>query len=87
MANARELARGREPLRGLIAFALSEGWQVRRTTNGHLKFSKPGHTAIYTGTTASDHRACLNARAELRRAMRRAERERCQDVESKVDHG
>ncbi|AHB57752.1 type II toxin-antitoxin system HicA family toxin [Pseudomonas aeruginosa] len=87
MANARELARGREQLRGLIEYALGEGWQVRRTTNGHLKFSKPGHTAIYTGTTASNHRSCLNARAELRRAMRRAEQGRHRDVKSEVDHG
>ncbi|MDV2731232.1 type II toxin-antitoxin system HicA family toxin [Pseudomonas aeruginosa] len=87
MANARELARGREQLRGLIDFALSEGWQVRRTSNGHLKFSKPGHIAIYTGTTASDHRSCLNAQAELRRAMRRAEQGRHRDVKREVDHG
>lgn len=86
MANARELARGREQLRGLIEFALSEGWQVRRTPKGHLKFTKPGHTSIYTGTTASDHRACLNARAELRRAMRRTQQEREQHV-GKASHG
>ncbi len=56
MTSARELAHGREPLRRLIEFALSEDWQVQRTPKGHLKFTKPGHPHIYTGTTASDHR-------------------------------
>lgn len=86
MTSARELAQGREPLRRLIEFALREGWQVRRTANGHLKFTKPGHASIYTGTTASDHRSCLNARSELRRAMRRAQQSRDQLI-GKADHG
>ncbi|MFK1566687.1 type II toxin-antitoxin system HicA family toxin [Pseudomonas aeruginosa] len=86
MTSARELAHGREPLRRLIEFALSEDWQVQRTPKGHLKFTKPGHPHIYTGTTASDHRSCLNARAELRRAMRQAQQNSNQPV-GKTDHG
>ena len=39
---------------------------------GHLKFTKPGLPPIYTGSTASDHRAARNARAQLRRADRQA---------------
>jgi hypothetical protein len=71
MANALELTRGHKRLRALIEFALAEGWHVVRTPGGHLKFTKSGCAAIYTSSTASDHRAGLNARAQLRRADRR----------------
>ncbi|ANF26268.1 TPA: type II toxin-antitoxin system HicA family toxin [Pseudomonas aeruginosa] len=80
MASVHELARGRERLRALIEFALGEGWRVVRTSGGHLKFTKPGCASIYTGSpsiytssTASDHRADRNARAQLRRADRQAQ--------------
>ncbi|MCH8857749.1 MAG: hypothetical protein IIA03_16310 [Proteobacteria bacterium] len=73
MASAHELARGHKRLRTLIEFALDEGWHVKRTPGGHLKFTKPGCAAIYTSSTASDHRAGLNARAQLRRAAREAQ--------------
>lgn len=72
MANAHELARGHKRLRALIEFALGEGWHVVRTPGGHLKFTKQGCASIYTSSTASDHRAGLNARSQLRRAERRA---------------
>lgn len=70
MANAHELARGHSRLRALIEFAVGEGWHVKRTAGGHLKFTKSGCAAIYTSSTASDHRAALNARAQIRRAER-----------------
>jgi len=73
MASAHELARGHQRLRGLIEFAIDEGWHVKRTPGGHLKFTKAGCAAIYTSSTASDHRASLNARAQLRRASRQAQ--------------
>lgn len=72
MVSAHDLARGRKRLRALIEFALSEGWKVMRTRGGHLLFSKQGCAPIYTSSTASDHRAERNARAELRRAGRQA---------------
>ncbi|MBN9421874.1 MAG: hypothetical protein J0I91_05350 [Candidatus Accumulibacter sp.] len=72
MAKTHDLARGQKRLRALIDFALSEGWGVVRTPGGHLKFFKPGCASIYTSSTASDHRAGLNARAQLRRADRLA---------------
>ncbi|EOX6785727.1 type II toxin-antitoxin system HicA family toxin [Pseudomonas aeruginosa] len=72
MANAHELARGHKRLRTLIEFALGEGWHVKRTPGGHLKFTKPGYASIYTSSTASDHRAALNAKAQIRRAEREA---------------
>lgn len=70
MSNAHELARGHKRLLPLIEYALSEGWNVSRTSGGHLKFVKPGLQPIYTSATASDHRAGRNARAMLRRAQR-----------------
>ena len=70
MADAHELARGHNRLRALIEFAVGEGWHVKRTAGGHLKFTKAGCAAIYTSSTASDHRAALNARAQIRRAER-----------------
>lgn len=73
MANAHDLARGHKRLRALIDFALGEGWHVVRTPGGHLKFTKPGCASIYTSSTASDYRAGLNARAQLRRADRQAQ--------------
>ena len=39
MANAHELARGHKRLRALIEFAVGEGWHVKRTPGGHLKFT------------------------------------------------
>lgn len=73
MPNARNLCGGRKRLLPLIEFALREGWEVSRTAGGHLKFVKPGMSPIYTSSTASDHRAGLNARAQLRRAGRNSE--------------
>nr|WP_315539887.1 hypothetical protein [uncultured Comamonas sp.] len=72
MTNAHKLARGHKRLRALIEFAVGEGWHVKRTRGGHLKFTKNGCAAIYTSSTASDHRAELNARAQIRRAAREA---------------
>lgn len=68
MASAHELARGHKRLRALIEFAVGEGWHVKRSPGGHLKFTKAGCAAIYTGTTASDQRTALHARAQIRRA-------------------
>lgn len=68
MPSAHDLCRGRKRLLPLIEFALREDWEVSRTPGGHLKFVKPGLPPIYTSATASDCRAGLNARAQLRRA-------------------
>lgn len=70
MTTARSLHRANKRLKALIDFALKEGWKVVRTSGGHLKFTKPGLPPIYTGSTPSDRRAGLNARARLRRTDR-----------------
>lgn len=72
MASAHELARDHERLRALIEFARGEGWHVKRMRGGHLMFTKPGCAVIYTSSTASDHRASRNTRAQLRHADRQA---------------
>lgn len=72
MPNARDLCRGHKRLRPLVEYALNEGWQVVRTPGGHLKFTKAGLPPVFTGSTASDHRADRNARAQLRRAGQQA---------------
>jgi hypothetical protein len=61
----------RESLRMLVKFAIANGWRVRRTQRGHIKFSKCGLTPIFTASTPSDYRADRNAMARLRRADRR----------------
>ncbi|HMN22370.1 MAG TPA: hypothetical protein PKA16_13380 [Ottowia sp.] len=73
MANADDLARGHKRLRALIEFVLGEGWHVKRTRGGNLKFTKPGCATIYTNSTASDHRAGPQACAQLRHAAREAQ--------------
>ena len=86
MASAHELARGHKRLLPLIEHALSEGWNVSRTPGGHLKFVKPGLPPIYTSSTASDYRADLNARAQIRRAEREARMARAVNAEG-CGHG
>lgn len=68
MSSIRDLCFGNKRLMPLVKFAIQEGWEVNRTAGGHLKFTKAGFKPIYTGTTASDHRASRNAEARLRRA-------------------
>ncbi|HEX7637008.1 MAG TPA: type II toxin-antitoxin system HicA family toxin [Burkholderiaceae bacterium] len=73
MARTNEPARISKRLRGLIEFALREGWSVVRTSGGHLKLFKAGCASIYVSSTPGDHRAERNARALLRRTARHAD--------------
>ncbi|GAB0064216.1 MULTISPECIES: hypothetical protein [Pseudomonas syringae group] len=59
----------KKSLQELAVFAISQGWAIHRTGSGHIKFTKSGCPPIYTSFTPSDHRASLNARAQLRRAQ------------------
>jgi hypothetical protein len=69
MANAHELARGHKRLRALIEFASAKAGTSSARRAGTS--SSPSRLrAIYTSSTASDHRAALNARAQIRRAER-----------------
>jgi len=49
MTTAYELAHGNQRLQTLIEFAIREGWQVRRATDGRLIFSKSGGVTFYIG--------------------------------------
>ncbi|AYL80008.1 MULTISPECIES: hypothetical protein [Pseudomonas syringae group] len=69
MSNMPASIRGaKKSLQALADFAISQGWAVHRTHGGHVKFTKGGCAPIFTSFTPSDHRAGLNARAQLRRA-------------------
>jgi hypothetical protein len=68
-------ARGFKRLKPLIEYALKEGWEVTRTSGGHLCLTKPGLPAIYTGSTPSDHRSPRNALARLQREGRATARQ------------
>lgn len=60
----------RHGIRLLMDFALSDGWKVSRTQDGHIRFTKAGMPSIFTSPTPTDYRAELNAKAHLRRADR-----------------
>ncbi|MCO6055759.1 type II toxin-antitoxin system HicA family toxin [Pseudomonas sp. MOB-449] len=70
MSSAHELCRDHKRLLPLVVFALREGWEVRHTAGGHLTFTKPGLSPIFTHSTASDFRACQNAWTRSRQAWR-----------------
>lgn len=57
-----------DTVRKLLDYALGEGWTASHTRGGHLKFTRPGSPPVFCSKTCSDHRAFLNARADLRRA-------------------
>jgi hypothetical protein len=70
-------AKTRRQLGTEIKAAEAAGWTVEMTKNCHVKFSPPpgardrsGSPAgpVFTGSTASDHRAVKNLRAQLRRS-------------------
>jgi hypothetical protein len=52
----------------LVRYATTQGWEVQRTSGGHLRFTKPGCAAVFTSFTTKDRRAELNARSQLRHA-------------------
>lgn len=69
-AHIRSMATTQLPreLRKLDKIASAQGWELGRTSKGHVKFTGPaGHTIFYSGTP-SDHRSHLNMLAKLRRA-------------------
>jgi hypothetical protein len=48
--------------------AATFGYDVSTTSGGHLRLRKPGRPTVHHSSTASDRRALLNLRAQLRRA-------------------
>lgn len=68
MSKSLSAARGCKGMQRLIRYAATRGWQVQRTSGGHLRFTKPGCAPVFTSFTTRDRRAELNARSQLRRA-------------------
>ena len=59
-------------LKPLIECALNEGWEVTCTTEGHLRFTKSGLPAIYTGSPSTDHHASCNVLTHVQQQERTA---------------
>lgn len=57
-----------EQTKRLIQFADEAGWEASLTNNNHLRFDKPGRSAVYFSGTPGDRRAALNFRSKLRHA-------------------
>lgn len=49
----------------LIDFALTEGWQIECTHEGHLKLSKQGFSPLYTGSAWSIRTALVSTRQRI----------------------
>lgn len=54
-------------IRRLVKAARAQGWEVKMTGGGHLRFSSPDGSIVFTSSTPSCPRAAKNCRAELRR--------------------
>ena len=53
----------------LLRDARREGWKIEQGKK-HLKLTKEGCRPVVCSVTASDHRAAMNIRSDLRRAMK-----------------
>jgi hypothetical protein len=54
--------------------AVREGWAASITKRGHIRLVHPSGAVIFTGSTPSDHRVPVKLAADLRRALRKIER-------------
>ena len=55
-------------LRPLVKAARNAGWDVSRTSGGHVRFDPPNGRPVFGPWSASDWRSLKNLRAQLRRA-------------------
>ena len=64
---------GRKEQRDLVDWAIGEGWSVRHTGSGHLRFLHPKvRGPVFTPSTPRvrvDHKAYQKLRTALRRAV------------------
>lgn len=58
----------REGIDRMLKFAEQNGWTWSKTKKGHYKFVKEGCTPVFSSSTPSCPRACMNAIGQLRRA-------------------
>jgi predicted RNA binding protein YcfA (HicA-like mRNA interferase family) len=54
--------------KAMVKVARSQGWDVKITGGGHLKFVSPEGKMVFAPSTPSCRRGRLNSRAQLRRA-------------------
>jgi len=54
-------------IKKLLRDARRDGWQIEQGSK-HLKLTKEGCRPVSVSVTASDHRAAMNIRSDLRRA-------------------
>lgn len=54
-------------MRALIKKALSQGWEVEKRNNNHLKWTSPTGFIYYSSSTPSDFRAIKTIAHALRR--------------------
>lgn len=62
-------------LKRVVRYAVDHGWDVERTSGGHVRFLKPGCPPVFTGFSPSDARAEKNVVARLRRVQKQEEGE------------
>lgn len=55
-------------LQDMLLVCLSQGWRAEYTAGDHIRVFPPKGSPISTSQTASDRRAYLNWRGQLRRA-------------------
>ncbi|MGJ8518323.1 hypothetical protein LMG33810_002691 [Carnimonas sp. LMG 33810] len=70
MSRSNRSIAGTSRLGRVIRYAREEGWTISRTRNNHLRFSKQGCAPVFTGSTPSDTRACLNTIKHLKHSER-----------------
>lgn len=61
--------------RPLIRWARSLGCEVERARSGHYKVKLDGRLVAVMASTPSDHRSMKNAKAQIRRGVRRIKKE------------
>lgn len=63
----------RREVRELVEYAEARGWSCDFTKNGHIVMRHPKvPQKLYTSSTPSDPRSCLNHKALIRRKEREA---------------
>lgn len=60
---------GKQRKRADISFAAENGWEITKTTRGHLRFRKAGHVQT-SGGTPGDSNAAKHSLSELKRCER-----------------
>lgn len=61
-------------VRKLVAWAKEQGFHCERTNGGHIKFTRPNTVTVYSTLSPSCYFAYDNTRAELKRAVKAADK-------------